>query len=196
MRVATFHLFGLVVGVLFAMFAIYLVLMFNALVSVRNNVARAWANIDVLLKQRHDEIPRLVEVCRQYKQFEQETLVRVAQARQQVAVAREAMNMAALGPAEAALRAGTARVFALAEGYPALKANDNFMQLQQRITGLENAIADRREFYNDSVNVNNTRVAQFPEVLFARLFGFREARLLHFDSHERAPVDLKSLLAT
>ena len=196
MRVATFHLFGLVVGVLFAMFAIYLVLMFNALVSVRNNVARAWANIDVLLKQRHDEIPRLVEVCRQYKQFEQETLVRVAQARQQVAVAREAMNMAALGPAEAALRAGTARVFALAEGYPALKANDNFMQLQQRITGLENAIADRREFYNDSVNVNNTRVAQFPEVLLARLFGFREARLLHFDSHERAPVDLKSLLAT
>ena len=196
MRVATFHLFGLVVGVLFAMFAIYLVLMFNALVSVRNNVARAWANIDVLLKQRHDEIPRLVEVCRQYKQFEQETLVRVAQARQQVAEAREAMNMAALGPAEAALRAGTARVFALAEGYPALKANDNFMQLQQRITGLENAIADRREFYNDSVNVNNTRVAQFPEVLLARLFGFREARLLHFDSHERAPVDLKSLLAT
>lgn len=196
MRVATFHLFGLVVGVLFAMFAIYLVLMFNALVSVRNNVARAWANIDVLLKQRHDEIPRLVEVCRQYKQFEQETLVRVAQARQQVAAAREAMNMAALGPAEAALRAGTARVFALAEGYPALKANDNFMQLQQRITGLENAIADRREFYNDSVNVNNTRVAQFPEVLLARLFGFREARLLHFDSHERAPVDLKSLLAT
>ena len=196
MRVATFHLFGLVVGVLFAMFAIYLVLMFNALVSVRNNVARAWANIDVLLKRRHDEIPRLVEVCRQYKQFEQETLVRVAQARQQVAAAREAMNMAALGPAEAALRAGTARVFALAEGYPALKANDNFMQLQQRITGLENAIADRREFYNDSVNVNNTRVAQFPEVLLARLFGFREARLLHFDSHERAPVDLKSLLAT
>ena len=196
MRVATFHLFGLVVGVLFAMFAIYLVLMFNALVSVRNNVARAWANIDVLLKQRHDEIPRLVEVCRQYKQFEQETLVRVAQARQQVAAAREAMNMAVLGPAEAALRAGTARVFALAEGYPALKANDNFMQLQQRITGLENAIADRREFYNDSVNVNNTRVAQFPEVLLARLFGFREARLLHFDSHERAPVDLKSLLAT
>ena len=193
---ATFHLFGLVIGVLCAMFAAYLVLMFNALVSVRNNVARAWANIDVLLKQRHDEIPRLVEVCKQYKQFEQETLVRVAQARQQVALAREARNMAALGPAEAALRAGTARVFALAEGYPALKADDNFMQLQQRITGLENAIADRREFYNDCVNVNNTRVAQFPEVLLARLFGFGEARLLHFDARERAPVDLKSLLAT
>jgi LemA protein len=190
------QLFWIAVAVLCGMFVIYLVLMFNALVSVKNNVARAWANIDVLLKQRHDELPRLVEVCRQYKQFEQETLLRVTQARQQVSAAREARNIAALGPAEAELRAGTARVFAIAEAYPALKANDNFMQLQQRITGLENAIADRREFYNDSVNVNNTRIAQFPDVIVARLFGFGEARLLNFDAGERRPVDMKSLLAT
>lgn len=190
------QLFWIAIVVLCGMFVIYLILMFNALVSVKNNVARAWANVDVLLKQRHDELPRLVEVCKQYKQFEQETLLRVTQARQQVSVAREARNIAALGPAEAALRAGTARLFAIAEAYPALKANDNFMQLQSRITGLENAIADRREFYNDSVNVNNTRVAQFPDVIVARLFGFREARLLNFEPGETRPVDMKSLLAT
>lgn len=190
------QLFWIALAALCGMFAIYLVLMFNALVSVKNNVARAWANIDVLLKQRHDELPRLVEVCKQYKQFEQETLLRVTQARQQVSAAREARNIAALGPAEAALRAGTARVFAIAEAYPVLKANDNFMQLQGRITGLENAIADRREFYNDSVNVNNTRIAQFPDVIVARLFGFGEARLLNFEAGERRPVDMKSLLAT
>ena len=160
------------------MLLIYGVLVYNNLVSVRNNVARAWANIDVLLKQRHDELPKLMEVCRGYKQFEQETLVRVADARAQVAQAREAHNIAALGPAEAQLRAGVARVFALAEAMPELKANQNFLQLQGRITALEDSIADRREFYNESVNVNNVRVEQFPDLFVARLFGFREARLL------------------
>jgi len=160
------------------MLVIYGVLVYNNLVAVRNNVAKAWANIDVLLKQRHDELPKLMEVCRGYKQFEQETLVRVADARAQVAQAREAHNIAALGPAEAQLRAGVARVFALAEAMPELKANQNFLQLQGRITALEDSIADRREFYNESVNVNNVRVEQFPDLFVARLFGFREARLL------------------
>jgi len=160
------------------MLVIYGVLVYNNLVAVRNNVAKAWANIDVLLKQRHDELPKLMDVCRGYKQFEQETLVRVAEARTQVARAREAHNIAALGPAEAQLRAGVARVFALAEAMPELKANQNFLQLQGRITALEDSIADRREFYNESVNVNNVRIEQFPDLFVARLFGFREARLL------------------
>src|SRR5690242_4134022 len=107
------------------MLAAYAVLLYNNLVAVRNNVSRAWANIDVLLKQRHDELPKLVEVCRGYKQFEQETLVRLAEARTRVAQAHETQNVAALGPAETSLRAGVARVFALAEGYPELKANQN-----------------------------------------------------------------------
>ena len=173
--------------------SVYLVMTYNNLVMVKNNVARAWANIDVLLKQRHDELPKLVEICKQYKQFEQETLVRVTQARSRVAQAQEAQNMAALGPAEGALRVGVARIFAIVESYPELKANRNFMQLQSRITGLENAIADRREYYNDSVNVNNIRVEQVPDVLIARVFGFREARMLDFEARETADVDLGSL---
>jgi len=179
--------------VIVAVVAVYLIMTYNNLVTVKNNVARAWANIDVLLKQRHDEIPKLVEICKQYKQFEQETLVRVTEARSRVAAAREARNIDALGPAEVALRAGVARVFALAEAYPDLKANQSFMQLQSRITGLENAIADRREFYNDSVNVNNIRIEQFPDSIIAGAFGFNEARMLHFEEQEIADVDMKSL---
>ena len=173
--------------------AVHLVMTYNNLVMVRNNVARAWANIDVLLKQRHDELPKLVEVCKQYKQFEQETLVGVTQARSRVAQAQQAQDMASLGPAEGALRVGVARIFAIVESYPELKANRNFMQLQSRITGLENAIADRREYYNDSVNVNNIRVEQVPDVLIARVFGFREARMLDFEARETADVDVGSL---
>ena len=173
--------------------AVHLALTYNGLVLVKNNVAKAWANIDVLLKQRHDELPKLIEVCKQYKQFEQETLVRVAEARSRVAAAQDARNLAALGPAEGALRAGVAQVFAIVEAYPDLKSNQSFMQLQSRITGLENAIADRREYYNDSVNVNNIRIQQFPEAFVARAFGFKEARMLDFDAQETADVDVKSL---
>ena len=110
-----------------------------------------------------------------------------------VAFAQDARNLAALGPAEGALRAGVAQVFAIVEAYPDLKSNQSFMQLQSRITGLENAIADRREYYNDSVNVNNIRIQQFPEAFVARAFGFKEARMLDFDAQETADVDVKTL---
>jgi LemA protein len=173
----------IVLAVLAAMLlviVVHAIMVYNGLVTVKNNVARAWANIDVLLKQRHDELPRLVEVCKAYRDFESDTLVRVTEARTRVAAAREAQDMAALGPAEAALRVGVHRIFMLAEAYPELKANQNFLALQRRITDLENAIADRREFYNDSVNINNTRVEQFPELIVARTFGFGERQLLDF----------------
>jgi LemA protein len=183
----------IVLLVMFVVLAVHLILTYNNLVMVKNNVALAWANIDVLLKQRHDEIPKLVEVCKQYMQFEQETLVRVAEARSRVASAREARNIDALGPAEVALRAGVAKVFALAEAYPALKANQNFLQLQSRIAGLENAIADRREFYNDSANVNNIRIQQFPDAIIARVFRFKEADMLDFEAQELVDVDVRSL---
>ena len=171
------------------------VMRYNGLVAVKNDVQRAWSNIDVLLKQRHDEIPKLVETCRQYKQFEQETLVKVAEARSRVGAAREARDVAALGPAEAALRTSLAGLFAVVERYPDLKANQQFMQLQTRISGLENTIADRREYYNDVVNVNNIMVEQFPDAFIARMFNFKEAQLLHFDAAETADVDMRKLFA-
>jgi LemA protein len=172
---------------------IYGISLYNNLVLVKNAVAQAWANIDVLLKQRHDELPKLVEVCRQYRQFEQETLQRVIAARSQVQAAREGQNIPALGQAEGALRTSLGGLFAVAEAYPELKANENFMQLQARITGLENGIADRREFYNDAVNVNNVAIEQFPAVLVARMFSFSAKPLLEFSSAEKSDVEMKAL---
>jgi LemA protein len=182
-------------GVL-AVVAIYVIFTYNGLVNLKHAVAKAWANIDVLLKQRHDELPKLVETCKQYKQFEQETLQRVIEARAGVQSAREREDVPALGAAEGMLRAGLGRLFAVAEAYPELKANENFMALQSRISQLENAIADRREFYNEAVNINNVRVEQFPELIVARLFNFPVRPLLEFSAAEKADVDLKSLFTS
>ena len=172
---------------------VYGVVTYNGLVQLKHNIAKAWANIDVLLKQRHDELPKLVEVCRQYKQFEQATLARVTEARARVAKAREAHDVPALGAAENLLRAGLGQIFAVAEAYPELKANEHFMQLQTRITALENSIADRREWYNESVNLHNVRIEQFPDLIVARMFSYTEQPLLQFSVAEKADVDLKAL---
>lgn len=172
---------------------LYAIVAYNGFVRLKHDVARAWANIDVLLKQRHDELPKLVEVCRQYKQFEENTLARVTEARARVAAAREQHDVPALGAAEGLLRTGLGRIFAVAEAYPELKANEHFMQLQSRITALENGIADRRELYNAAVNVNNVRIEQFPDLIVARLFQFGSQPLLEFAAAEKADVDLKTL---
>ncbi|MCO6059971.1 LemA family protein [Pseudomonas sp. MOB-449] len=173
--------------------AAYAVVLYNALVRLKHGVGKAWSNIEVLLKQRHDELPKLVETCKQYMQHERTTLERVIAARNAVASAREKGDIGALGQAESGLRAGLGQLFALAENYPQLKANESFQFLQQRISGLENGIADRRELYNEAVNLNNVRIEQFPDVIIAGLFGFKAAELLEFSEAEKADVDLKSL---
>jgi LemA protein len=174
---------------------VYLIMLYNGLVQVKHNVSKAWANIDVLLKQRHDELPKLVETCKQYMKFEQETLQKVIEARSQVFNARESQNIPALGAAENGLRASLGNLFALAEQYPDLKTNQTFLQLQTRISGLESAIADRREFYNESVNINNVRVEQFPDSIIAGIFNFKAAQLLEFDAAEKSDVDIKALFS-
>ena len=179
-----------------AVLIIYGISLYNHLVAVKHAVSKAWANIDVLLKQRHDEIPKLVEICRQYRQFEQETLEKVVRARSAVHDARETRDIGALGQAETTLRAGLGGLFAVAEAYPELKANESFMQLQNRITQLENSITDRRELYNDSVNINNVRIEQFPDSILADWFGFRAARMLRFDAADVADVDVKKMFAS
>lgn len=171
----------------------YAILIYNGLVSLKHNVSKAWSNIDVLLKQRHDELPKLVETCRQYMKFEQETLEKVMKARSGVASAQQQGDIAALGQAEGALRLGLGSLFAVAEAYPELKADETFQHLQARITGLENAIADRREFYNESVNNNNVRIEQFPDVIIARMFTFKPYQLLEFSDDETADVNLGQL---
>ena len=172
---------------------IYGITLYNGLVQLKHNVAKAWANIDVLLKQRHEELPKLIEVCKQYKQFEQATLTQVIAARNQVHAAREGQDVAALGRAEGALRSGLGHLFAVAEAYPELRANENFMQLQGRISQLETGLTDRREFYNDAVNINNVRIQQFPDSVIAGLFRFGESPLLEFSSAEKTDVDVKAL---
>jgi LemA protein len=175
--------------------AFYGISLYNHLVSVKHAVSQAWANIDVLLKQRHDELPKLVEVCKQYKQFEQETLQKVIAARSQVQTAREQQNIPALGQAEGMLRSGLGGIFAVAEAYPELKANENFMQLQNRITSLENGIADRRELYNESVNINNVQIEVFPASIIAKTFNFSAKPFLEFSTNEKTDVDVKQLFS-
>ena len=175
---------------------VYLVGIYNGLVGLRENVKVAWANIDVLLKQRHDELPKLVETCKRYMQFEQETLEKVMRARASVSQASTSGNIAAVGAAEQQLRAGVGRLFAVAENYPQLKTDETFKQLQGRITALEESIADRRELYNDQVNLNNIRVKVFPDVLIAQRFGFLPAQLLEFSGEEKRDVDVGALFSS
>lgn len=186
---------GFIVLAALVVLGIYVTVIYNQLVVLKHNVSKAWSNIDVLLKQRHDELPKLVETCKQYMKYEQEALERVMRARSAVFQAREAADVQALGPAESHLRGGLMNLFAIAEAYPDLKANQSFQHLQGRITGLENAIADRREFYNESVNLNNVRIEQFPDALIARLFHFQPRPLLEFTEEEKQDVELKALFS-
>ena len=156
----------------------YLVILYNNLVALKHRVAKAWANIDVLLKQRHDELPKLVETCKRYMSHEQETLEKVISARNSVASANDSLDMGALGEAETQLRSGL---------------DQSFQHLQSRISDLENGIADRRELYNNAVNLNNTRIEQFPDVLIARRFNFKAHELLEFSEEEIADVNMQAL---
>lgn len=189
------NLWWLVVGAGLVVVLVYAITLYNQLVSVKHGVSRAWSNIDVLLRQRHEELPKLVEACRQYMQYEQATLERVISARNAVGQARDRSDIRSLGEAETALRSGLGQLFALAENYPQLQASSSFQHLQQRISGLETGIADRRELYNAAVNINNVRIEQFPDVLIARLFNFREADLLRFTEAEKADVNLRQLFS-
>ena len=174
----------------------YLIGVYNALVRVRAAVKLAWSDIDVLLVQRHDELPKLVEVCKQYMQYEAGTLERVMRARTGVDTARTSGSMSSLGSAERELRSGLTGLYAVAEKYPDLKASEPFRHLQQRISGLETAIADRREVYNDAANTNNVRIASFPDVMVAGLGDFPPAQLLHFEADQKADVDLKAAFSS
>ncbi|MGB2131121.1 MAG: LemA family protein [Marinobacterium sp.] len=171
----------------------YCISIYNHLVRLKHAVSRAWANIDVLLKQRHDELPKLVETCKQHMGYEQQTLKAVMEARSAVASAREQGNIGALGQAETQLRLGLGNLFAVAEDYPELRASESFLHLQGRITGLESGIADRREFYNESVNHLNVRIEQFPDMFIARKFGFNGAELLEFEEADKADVNMQQL---
>jgi LemA protein len=172
-----------VVGVL-----IYAVILYNGLVRLRNENDRAWANIDVLLKQRHDEIPNLVETVKGYMQHEQQTLLAVTQAR---SASMSASSIPQKAVAELQVTSALRGLFAVAENYPQLKANENFLKLQNRITELEERIADRREFFNDDVNTYNTRIAQIPDVFVASFMALRPREMFKVSDDDRRQVEVK-----
>lgn len=173
----------------------YVIVAYNRLVRLKHNVKAAWSNIDVLLKQRHDELPKLVTTCREYMKYEQETLEKVTLARSQVSNAMQSGDMAQLGVAESMMSNTLGRLFALTENYPELKSNESFMRLQTRISSLENSIADRREYYNDSVNINNIVVDEFPTNIVAGKFNFEKADLFQVSEEELTDVDMQQLFA-
>ncbi len=181
----------LIIALLFSA-VFYLILIYNNLVSLKNNVTKNWANIDVLLKQRYAELPKLIDACKAYLSYEQNTLEKIVNARKSALSATEAKDLSALKEAETSLKLGLSSLFALSENYPDLKANASFQQLQQRISSLENNITDRRELYNDSVNFYNIRIAQIPDIFIARVFHFTPFNLLVFSEEELQDVSVKT----
>jgi LemA protein len=166
-------------------FALYAVGIYNGLVRVKHAVDKAWANIDVLLKQRHDELPKLIETVKGYMQHERDLLTRITEARSHMSRAR---SIEEKGQADAEVRGALDRLFAVAENYPQLKADQSFQMLQGRISELEDQIADRREFFNHSVNAQNVRIEQIPDVVVARLMGLGPRTLFEAREEERRDV--------
>ncbi len=181
-------LLGLVVFLVVAGLAIYFITIYNSLVRLKNDIDKAWANIDVLLKQRHDELPKLIETCKGYMQYEQETLQKVVQAR--IAFS-QASTVGQKAQADNMITAALKSLFALSESYPDLKTNNNFMQLQNRITELEEKIADRREFFNDDVNTYNIRIQELPDVFVAKMIGLARRDLFKVAEADRQDVEVK-----
>jgi LemA protein len=167
--------------------AAYLVGLYNVLVRLANNIDKAWSNIDVILKQRHDELPKLVEVCNSYMTHERETLESVTNARTAYSTGLKIDDKA---QAENQIVGALGKLFAVAEQYPDLKANQEFLAIQQRISALENTIADRREFYNDSVNLYNISIQQIPTLWVAQEIGFRARPLLTVAPSDRKDTKL------
>jgi LemA protein len=167
--------------------AAYVVMIFNGLIALKNDIAKAWANIDILLKQRHDELPKLFDVCKGYMDFERDTLQKITQAR---SMYQQAVSVDQKAQADQSMTSALRGFFAVAENYPQLKANDNFMRLQGRITELESQIADRREFYNDSVNTFNTRIQQMPDTFVASFMNLTPRPMFKVEEADKADVPM------
>ena len=173
--------FGVIV-----LIGLFVMTIYNRLVALRQTTRQAWGDIDVQLKQRHDLVPNLVETVKGYASHEKETLESVVKARQQAVDASSVKDLAA---AENVLSGALRQLFALSESYPDLKANENFLSLQNELADLENKIAAARRFFNNAVSEYNTAREQFPAVILAKSFGFNEADFFEVAANERAAVN-------
>ena len=181
-------------GIIFLVVVVVLVLWFvgayNGLIRLRNEVKNAWAQIDVQLKRRHDLIPNLVEVVKDYMGYEQEVLENVTKARN---LAMAAQGPAQAGKAEAQLSQALGNLYVVMENYPDLKANQNVSQLQEELTSTENKIAFARQYYNDSATRYNTKTEVIPTNIIANMSGFKKEELFETAEAEREvpKVDLR-----
>jgi LemA protein len=178
----------LFVGVVLCGLTAMAVNIYNGLISLRNQLERAWSNIDVVLKQRFDEIPQLIQVIEQYAGYESELLKNLADSRTRYGMAR---NVPEKIEASREMSLALQGVIAIGEAYPELKSNQNFVQLQTRISALENMISDRREAYNETVANFNTRIDQFPDVLAARILNYQRQEMFQATEAERTAPSLK-----
>jgi LemA protein len=175
-----FIVLGLIIIALFFVIAIY-----NGLISLRNNIDKAWANIDVLLKKRLDLIPNLVELVKGYASYERSVLEEITKIR---ASALQAQGIPEKARGSEAVSTSLGSVFALAENYPDLKASENFLNLQKELTVIETQIAQRREFYNDSVLLYNTNIKTIPGVFVADLLKYGPREYFRVDGDVETPL--------
>ena len=171
-----------------ALVVVGVVVIYNSLVALRNRAAGAWADIDVQLKRRHDLVGNLVETVKGYATHERETLAQVTEARTRAEAASSSGDARAAGQAENALTAQLRTIFALAEAYPDLKANQNFQDLQRSLESLEDALQNARRYYNAVVRDFNTKIQSIPDMLVARPFGFTEREFFELSDPAESQV--------
>ncbi|MGH9015586.1 MAG: LemA family protein [Acidimicrobiia bacterium] len=179
---------GIVVGVIVLLIVLVLVFMYNGLVRLRNRIDNAWSQIDVQLKRRYDLIPNLVNTVKGYAEHEKSTFEAVTQAR---ANAISAQGPAQQAQAENVLSGALKSLFAVAEAYPDLKANQNFLNLQEELTSTEDRIAYARQFYNDSVLSYNNRIQTVPSSVIAGMFSFEKREYFEGDPEATGPVKVE-----
>ena len=174
--------------VVVVLLAVYLVVLYNRLVNLRNRIENAWAQIDVQLRRRYDLIPNLVETVKGYAAHERETLERVVAARQRGIAADTVPTQA---DAENQITGALRQLFALSEAYPQLRANENFLQLQEELGATESRIAYARQFYNDAVVRYNTRIQTIPDVLLAKALGMQQREYFEVEGEAAGPVEVE-----
>tara|TARA_B100001113_G_C20879581_1_gene522011 strand:- start:87 stop:671 length:585 start_codon:yes stop_codon:yes gene_type:complete len=172
----------IIIGIISWFFTVY-----NGLIQVKENIKKSWANIDVLLMQRSDEIPKLIKVLKSFVKHEKKMFDNILDARTSYLGANSVSEKA---DADNQMSEALKSVFALSEAYPELGSNDNFLKLQERISGLENEIADRRELYNESVNNYNIRIQSLPDMFIANTLGLPQEEMFKVDENKKKDIDI------
>ncbi len=177
-----------ILGAIIGIIIIYIIIVYNSLIVLRNRIKNAWAQVDVQTKKRYDLVPNLVETVKGYAKHEKTVFEDVTKARTAIMKATSVKEKA---QAENMLTGALKSLFAVAENYPNLKASQNFLQLQEELSGIENKIAYARQFYNDSVLAFNNAIQKFPANLVAGMFGFKQEDYFETEEEERKNVKVK-----